>query len=43
MKLKETFARFLGREEKNIQLSSFSAEQLKNLHAAQSVIFAVTE
>ena len=41
MKLKETFARFLGREEKNIQLSSFSAEQLKNLHAGKSVIFEV--
>lgn len=41
MTLKETFARFLGREEKNIQLSSFSVEQLKNLHSGKSVIFQV--
>ena len=41
MKLKETFARFLGREEKNIQLLSFSTEQLKKLHSGKSVIFQV--
>ena len=41
MKLKETFARFLGREEKNIQPLSFSTEQLKKLHSGKSVIFQV--
>ena len=41
MNLKATFGRLFTGKEKDIQVPSFSAEQLKNLHAGKSVIFEV--
>ncbi len=41
MNLKATFGRLFMGKEKDIQVPSFSAEQLKNLHAGKSVIFEV--
>lgn len=41
MNLKATFGRLFTGKEKDIQVPSFSAEQLKNLHEGKSVIFEV--
>jgi len=41
MNLKATFCRLFTGKEKDIQVPSFSAEQLKNLHEGKSVIFEV--
>ncbi len=41
MNLKATFGRLFTGKEKDIQVPSFSAEQLKKLHSGKSVIFQV--